>query len=656
MNALWEVGLSNAVAATVLALIALLTGLIYRRRPALVHGLWFLVLLKLLTPPLVRVPVPVPAAETASATLRGAADPRATPASPEPLSLEDIFRSVELDDEDEDAASVPEGPAPPPNANRAAPTLAGLSMPDPFPWRPTLLAVWIAGSLAWFGLALVRLVRFGRLLRHATPAPASLQAEAARLAAELGLRRCPAVLLLPGRVPPMLWAGLGAPRLLLPAGLLAQLDAAQRVTLLAHELAHLRRRDHLVRLVEFLAVGLYWWHPVVWLAGRSLREAEEQCCDAWVVSALPGAGKTYAAALLETLDFLSPAAPAAPPLASGIGQVSDLKRRLTMIMRGVTPRALRWREGLAVLGLAALLPLLPTWARAEREDAKPPAEEQPAFTFAFTFDDEDQDAEELVNLLRLAKKEDGKDAPEMEKARAELQRMQAELERKLAEIREAGQKLKATADKMRDVESRKAQELGRVAADKAKRVILERFGAGEGRAEGGKGRELKIEEIVIDPANKGEKPRKMVLTGTIEIEITGDGKARIRQIGPGRGFGSGSSAEQPGQFRRSELPERPERPERPTRPTPPRPPAERGGGGAGGGDGRVPPPVPPPGGPPGRVPPLPALPPPPTPGSEPGRGNAADRRIDALERKLEAILRELESMRKDNQGKRGPGN
>src|SRR5262249_54686718 len=162
----------------------------------------------------------------------------------------------------------------------------------------------------------------------------------------------------------------GRPLLLVPADLLAQLTREQQETLLAHELAHLRRRDHWVRGLEFLAMGLYWWHPVVWYARRALREAEEQCCDAWVVSLLPGAGKTYATAILETLDFLADSPPA-PLLASGIGQVSDLKRRLTMIMCATTPRALSWRSTVAVLALGLFaLPLLPTVVQAQTKEVQ----------------------------------------------------------------------------------------------------------------------------------------------------------------------------------------------------------------------------------------------------------------------------------------------
>jgi hypothetical protein len=163
----------------------------------------------------------------------------------------------------------------------------------------------------------------------------------------------------------MLWSWLGAPRLLVPSRLWGRLSEVERSTLLAHELAHLRRRDHWVRILEMVVTGLYWWHPVVWWARQSLRAAEEQCCDAWVVSTLPVSAPAYAKTLVETVDFLSKARVALPLAASGIGQAHFLKRRLTMIMRGtaVGP-ALGWAGFLVVLGLGALLlPLWPSWAQ-----------------------------------------------------------------------------------------------------------------------------------------------------------------------------------------------------------------------------------------------------------------------------------------------------
>jgi hypothetical protein len=161
--------------------------------------------------------------------------------------------------------------------------------------------------------------------------------------------------------------------LLLPAGLWQRLTDKQQETLLIHELAHLRRRDHWVRRLELLVLGLYWWHPVVWWARWELQEAEEQCCDAWVVWALPAAAEAYATALIETVAFLSFPRSALPAGASGIGQTHCLKRRLTMILQGTTRRALTWGALLTLLACgAALLPLRPTWA--QTGPASPPVE------------------------------------------------------------------------------------------------------------------------------------------------------------------------------------------------------------------------------------------------------------------------------------------
>jgi beta-lactamase regulating signal transducer with metallopeptidase domain len=415
MELLLQVGLSNALVAGGLALVAVAVSSVCRR-PAVIHALWLLVLLKLVTPPLVRVPVPWPVSDDrppATPAVR-AALPEAPPAAvPLPDAAEEFPAAG---DEAQDAFEPPELPvfvlpASEENASVLA-ELPALPLTRESDWVNALPGVWLAGTLVWFALAGWRIGRFQMLLRYARPARPALQQRTARLARQVGLTWCPRVWLVPGRVAPMLWAAGGLPRLLVPCSLLHQVNAQQQDTLLIHELAHLRRRDHWVRALEFLAMGLYWWFPVVWFARRELREAEEQCCDAWVVSLLPGAGRTYATALVETLDFLSGAQPAAPLLASGIGQVSDLKRRLTMIMRGTTPRSLGWGGSLAVLVLGTLLlPLLPTWARAEEKE------------------------EEREVVIKLAA--DGSTATDVQKLQAEVARLKDELAKKMAALDEA---------------------------------------------------------------------------------------------------------------------------------------------------------------------------------------------------------------------------
>jgi uncharacterized membrane protein len=211
----------------------------------------------------------------------------------------------------------------------------------------------------------------------------------------------------PGAVSPMIWAIGAAPRLLFPARLLDRLDGEQRVALLLHELAHVRQRDHWVRLVELLVVTLYWWHPVVWWARRELREAEEQCCDAWVVWASRGEGHAYARALLETVAFVSHARCPLPAAASGIGYVSQLRRRLTMIMQGNTPRSLSALGWIVVLTLG--LCLLPLAAQAE----------QPKKSGGDEKDQEIQTLKQKLRAVEQAKRQEAQAARQAERAARE---------------------------------------------------------------------------------------------------------------------------------------------------------------------------------------------------------------------------------------------
>ena len=125
------------------------------------------------------------------------------------------------------------------------------------------------GPLGWWGLTAARIIRFQRVLKDVRPVSGEWQSQTDELAGRLRLRRRPAVCLVPGRVPPMLWAIGGRPRLLVPSELWATMGEDERTSLLLHELAHLKRRDHWVRWLELIVAGLYWWHPVVWWARRA---------------------------------------------------------------------------------------------------------------------------------------------------------------------------------------------------------------------------------------------------------------------------------------------------------------------------------------------------------------------------------------------------
>jgi hypothetical protein len=223
----------------------------------------------------------------------------------------------------------------------------------------------------------------------------------------------------------MVWALDGRRCIVLPEALWPRLKPDGRDAVLIHELAHLKRGDHWVRLLELLVLGFFWWNPVAWWARKGLRQAEEECCDAWVAWALPDSGRAYARALVVALDFISMARAAEPVGASGIGRVTCLKRRLKMIVREQTPRGLSWAGRLAVFGLASLLlPLAPTWA--QRPAADPETTQDPPAAETAELRQQEADVAHLRERLEHAR-------AELEKARAEAER--AQLDRRRAEER-----------------------------------------------------------------------------------------------------------------------------------------------------------------------------------------------------------------------------
>ena len=104
-----------------------------------------------------------------------------------------------------------------------------------------IFLAWLVGSVVVVADQLGRIVRFRRTLRHATSAPGWLIAQAEEIGRRLSVR-VPTIRVVDGLSTPLLWC-LGRPMLLVPAELLATLEADRWRAILAHELAHLRRGD-----------------------------------------------------------------------------------------------------------------------------------------------------------------------------------------------------------------------------------------------------------------------------------------------------------------------------------------------------------------------------------------------------------------------------
>jgi bla regulator protein BlaR1 len=386
MQWLVEVGLSNALAVVVLAIVAWVAGRI-SRRPAVTHALWLLVLLKLLTPPIIELRLPWAIARTAiddpevvdQPGQRAAALPmngESNRARAKPATLADNGNLAALPRPDEsrlvtDSFEPPIDAVAPARVERQSSTAANKAfMPidriasdtagrDLLPGSPRdaiapatpglkiyahaeswrwfgqfAAIVWLIGLITWIVLQLALGLRLRAIVRASAPAPVELCQSADQIARRMGLTRRPQVRIVAANVSPML-CGLGrGATILVPAALLRRLGPEAQTTVLAHELSHFRRGDQWVRLVELVVTGLYWWHPVLWWARRQLEIAEEQCCDAHVIEMSAGKSRVYAEALLDIVDLISePARPVRPAMASGIGQRPMLQKRLVDLMK-----------------------------------------------------------------------------------------------------------------------------------------------------------------------------------------------------------------------------------------------------------------------------------------------------------------------------------
>ncbi len=289
--------------------------------PSLAHGLWLLPLAVLLVPPFVSIPV-------------------------WPQTLDPVVPTT--------AMAVAQAEPTPSTGAMLLGWLGGHG-------REALVWLWILGTTSVVSWTIVRTLRFHRSLVSASEAaPPEVQRRAWEIAHRLGLGAVPTVYATRAQLSPMVWWAGGRVRVLFPSKLLAGMDGTELRCILAHELAHVRRRDHVVRWLEWLACAAFWWNPVAWWARRRLRASEELCCDALAVAATETEPRTYAGALLRVIDFMSKT-PVPGPLtfASTIdrcGRPSRLERRFRVIMmnRTSTP-APRWLRVALRCGAVCLL-------------------------------------------------------------------------------------------------------------------------------------------------------------------------------------------------------------------------------------------------------------------------------------------------------------
>ena len=181
----------------------------------------------------------------------------------------------------------------------AVSTAAGSPTRQIAPSMRWFVPFWIAGVALFYLRTLLSWMAVQRL-RHASSAaaPAFWQHRLEQLAQRLGIRRIVA-LLTSDLVDVPVVAGFLRPVIFVPTALLTGMPVEQLEYLLIHELAHVRRFDYAVNLLQKAVEGLLFYHPAVWWVSHVLRTERENCCDDAVVAMTEtrGGAREYASVL-----------------------------------------------------------------------------------------------------------------------------------------------------------------------------------------------------------------------------------------------------------------------------------------------------------------------------------------------------------------------
>lgn len=211
--------------------------------------------------------------------------------------------------------------------------------------------VYVSVLVCLLGMMVWRHLRVGFIIRRGAPAPDDLVRLLDDARCDLGAGRCD-LLVLSNLASPAT-AGCLRPRILLPAVCADIGPTPQLSDALYHELAHVGRRDYLWAGLSDFICRLLFFHPVVWLARKSMRLEGELACDLAVIEARPEHNADYAGSLayFARLSMLQEQASLGIDFAAS---ASSLGRRIRYILDG--PQPLSWwkRVSRAMIGLAII--------------------------------------------------------------------------------------------------------------------------------------------------------------------------------------------------------------------------------------------------------------------------------------------------------------
>ncbi|WP_302657813.1 M56 family metallopeptidase [uncultured Dysosmobacter sp.] len=300
MHRLFPIVCNMSLTASVVILAVLAVRLLLRRAPKVfAYALWAVVLFRLLCPVSV----------TSAVSLLGALGAPAQERTQRTSAVEYVPADIMIRGTAPAVTQLPQPPLPAETGENIVSTAPSVTPPDAAPVSPlsgpvaVLTLMWLAGMVLLLAYSLVSLLRLRRRL--------------------VGTVRLRDNIYLADHIPSPFVMGLFRPKIYLPS----TLTETERGYILRHEQYHLRRRDHLVKFLSFLALCIHWFNPLVWAAFVLSGKDMEMSCDEAVVRELgEDIRADYSASLLSLATGRRIVA--GMPLAFGEGDTGSRIRNL----------------------------------------------------------------------------------------------------------------------------------------------------------------------------------------------------------------------------------------------------------------------------------------------------------------------------------------
>jgi beta-lactamase regulating signal transducer with metallopeptidase domain len=242
-------------------------------------------------------------------------------------------------------------------------------------WQGLVFLGWLVGMLVLLALLVRRICFVKGLIAQSKPANERLLEMLEECRCRIGIRRNIELRLSGNTLSPAV-CGLFKPIILIPATLLEKLSREKLKAVLIHELAHIKRADVWVNLLQTMLQIVYFYNPLVWLANAMVRRAREQAVDEMVLVTFKPETKNYSNTLIDIAEMAFWRPNFSLRLIGVVESKKALERRIKHMLNRPVPKSSR----LGFLGLFAIIVigaiLLPMGCGPARQTAleKPPTD------------------------------------------------------------------------------------------------------------------------------------------------------------------------------------------------------------------------------------------------------------------------------------------